>query len=115
MLKNGIPADQIIHMSYDDVASDERNPFKGQLFNKPDGENVYDQSNIDYSGRKVNATNFLAVLTGDEETAGGKVLKSNENSQVFVYYADHGAPGFVAMPTGGYLYADKLQEAIATM
>jgi legumain len=74
MLKNGIPADQIIHMSYDDVAHNWRNPFKGQLFNQPDGDNVYDQSNIDYSKRDVTAEKFLAVLTGDAETAGGKVL-----------------------------------------
>lgn len=67
---------------------------------------MYDQTNIDYSKRQVTAENFLAVLTGDSDTAGGKVLQSNENSQVFVYYADHGAPGLVAMPTGKNLYAD---------
>jgi Peptidase C13 family len=33
-------------------------------------------------------------------------LKSDENSKVFFFFADHGAPGLVAMPTGPYLYAD---------
>ena len=35
MLENGIPRDQIIHLAYNDIANNYRNPFKGQLFNKP--------------------------------------------------------------------------------
>ena len=63
----------------------------------------------------MTAEKFLAVLTGDNKTAQGPVLKSNKKSKVFIYYADHGAPGFVGMPSGGYLYADKLAESIKKM
>ena len=111
----GIPAENIIYMAYDDVADNSRNPLKGQLFNKTNGENVYDASVVDYKGRDVTAEKFLAVLTGDEATAGGKVLKSNAESQVFIYYTDHGAPNLVAFPSGGYLYADKLSAALQEM
>ena len=93
-------------MAYDDIANNANNPFPGQLFNKTNGPNVYDASAVDYKGSTVTAANFLAVLTGDEATAGGKVLKSNENSRVFVYYADHGGTNLIAMPVGPYLYAD---------
>ena len=50
-------------------------------------------------------------------TTGGKpVLKSDSNSKVFVYYADHGSVGFIGMPTGQrYLYADELQAAFDYM
>eukprot|EP00355_Strombidium_rassoulzadegani_P007782 CAMPEP_0168616594 /NCGR_PEP_ID=MMETSP0449_2-20121227/5106_1 /TAXON_ID=1082188 /ORGANISM="Strombidium rassoulzadegani, Strain ras09" /LENGTH=438 /DNA_ID=CAMNT_0008657381 /DNA_START=54 /DNA_END=1370 /DNA_ORIENTATION=- len=118
--KNGIPEDQIIHLSYDDVANSSMNPFPGQLFNKPTeagvkGTDVYEGCGIDYKGKDVTAANVLAVLKGDAKTAGGKVLNSNENSKVFFYFADHGAPGLIAMPTGGYLYADKLHEAFKYM
>jgi legumain len=108
LTSQGIPAENIIYMAYDDVANNSRNPFPGQLFNRTDGPNVYDASVVDYKGTDVTAEKFLAVLTGDAATAGGKVLESNENSQVFVYYTDHGAPNLVAFPSGGYLYADKL-------
>ena len=102
-------------MAYDDIADNINNPFPGQLFNKTNGPNVYDASVVDYKGKDVTAAKFLAVLTGDEATAGGKVLKSNENSEVFVYYTDHGATNLVAFPSGGYLYADQLNEAFVTM
>lgn len=53
--KQGIPEDQIIHLSYDDVANSSQNKFKGQLFNKPTpqgtpGVDVYAGCNIDYKG-----------------------------------------------------------------
>jgi len=121
MKKNGIPEDQIIHLSYDDVANSSSNPFPGKLFNKPTakgtpGVDVYEGCNIDYSGSDVTAENVIAVLKGDSAAANGnKVLGSTENSKVFFYFADHGAPGLVAMPVGKYLYADQFHETLQYM
>ena len=52
----------------------------------------------DYIGAAVNAQNFLDVLAGEEESpailgTSGKVIKSGPNDRIFVYFADHGAPG----------------------
>jgi legumain len=60
---------------------------------------VYNACKIDYKGAKATAATVVKVLQGDT-TAGGPVLKSNANSKVFFYFADHGAPGLVAMPVG---------------
>lgn len=62
----GIPEEQIIVFAYDDVASSSNNPFPGQLFNKPDGEDVYAGCNIDYRGGDVTPAKFLSVLRGEE-------------------------------------------------
>eukprot|EP00753_Platysulcus_tardus_P021751 PLAT9108.2.p1 GENE.PLAT9108.2~~PLAT9108.2.p1 ORF type:complete len:436 (+),score=229.28 PLAT9108.2:77-1384(+) len=116
--KYGIPASNIITMMYDDIASNEENPFPGKIFNRngTDAPDVYQGVKIDYKGADVTAANFLAVLTGDSSTTGGKpVLQSTENDLVFVNFVDHGANGLVAFPSGGYLYADKLLAALATM
>jgi len=120
MKNNGIPEDQIIHLSYNDVAKSSENPFPNTLFNKPTAAGTPGIDNnlnctVDYEGNTVTAENILAVLKGDEATAGGKVLKSTENSKVFFYFADHGAPGLLGTPTGEYLYADKLHEAVKYM
>jgi len=56
----------------------------------------------------------LAVLTGDAETAGGRVLTSDSETKVFINFSDHGAAGLIAFPSE-YLYADQLQTAIDTM
>lgn len=110
MKKNGIPEEQIIVMSTDDVANSSENPFPGQLFNKPDGEDVYAGCNIDYRGSEVTKKNFFAIMEGDAATAGGKVLAGDSNSKVFLNFVDHGAPGLIAMPTE-YLYADELMTS----
>ena len=50
----------------------------------------------DYRGPDVTAENFLSVLSGQEPTVigtSGKVIKSGPEDRVFVFYADHGAPG----------------------
>ena len=90
-------------MNYDDIANNEENPFPGKVFNAPtkqgvDGVDVYEGAVIDYKGKDVNSKNIKKVFLGDE-SAGGKVLKTNEKSKIFFYFADHGAPGFVAMPS----------------
>jgi len=120
MMENGIPRDQIIHLAYDDVANNRSNPFPGQLFNKPTdagtpGVNVYDQSEIDYTGSAVNKQNFFNVLLGDDSN--GPALKSDENSKVFVYFVDHGGAGLICTPQGSqdWIYADELDSTLQTM
>ena len=120
MLENGIARENIIHLAYDDIAENIRNPFKGQLFNKPTDEgtpgvNVYDKSEIDYSGTDVNKENFLNVLLGDDSN--GPALKSDENSKVFVYFVDHGGAGLICTPQGSsdWIYADELDATLQQM
>jgi legumain len=105
-------------MSYDDVANDSENPFPGQLFNKPNGPDVYKGCNIDYKAADVTPENFLSILKGDAAAlagkGNGKVLKSNANSKVFINFVDHGAPGLIAFPSK-YLYANDLNTTITYM
>lgn len=119
MKKNGIPESNIIMMAYDDVANDSENPFPGQIFNKPGNNSVdvYAGCNIDYKGDSVTPSNFLNILRGNStgvSGGNGKVLKSTENSKVFINFADHGAPGLIAFPNE-YLYANDLNSTITYM
>jgi len=111
--KGNFKKDNVILMMYDDVAHSTENPTPGTLINKPGGKNVYPGSQaVDYSKHECNAANVLKVLNG---TATGKVLGSGPDDLVFFYFADHGAPGLVAMPVGDPLYAKDLLETFAWM
>jgi legumain len=97
---HGVPEDQIIMMAFDDVANNPDNPFNGQLFNAPNGPDVYAGCKIDYKGADVTPDTFIAVLKGDSDAVQGrKVLKTNKDSKVFVNFVDHGAPGLIAFPS----------------
>lgn len=113
---NGVPEDRIIVMVYDDIAESIWNPYPGQIFNKPGGEDVYPGCAKDYVGEDITAEIFLAVLTGNETAVKGhgseRVMKSGPTDRVFVYYSDHGAPGILATPTGPFLFADEVIGAL---
>ncbi|KAG5182842.1 vacuolar processing enzyme [Tribonema minus] len=119
--RNGVADDRVILMSYDDAATAPDNPVPGTLFNEPSpdgrpGWDVRHNCDIDYSGRDVTAEHFLAVLRGNATAAGGgPVLRSTAEDRVFVYFADHGAPGLIAMPVGEPVYADDFNSALKFM
>ena len=72
--KNGIPDDHIIVMAVDDLVNDEENPFPGELYNEPEGEDVYKGCQIDYRGiDEVTPETFTNVLRG-LSNGGKKVL-----------------------------------------
>uniref|UniRef100_A0A7I5EC98 Legumain n=1 Tax=Haemonchus contortus TaxID=6289 RepID=A0A7I5EC98_HAECO len=101
LLDHGVAANNIIVMMYDDIATNEENPYKGKIFNSPNGPDVYAGLKIDYNGDSVTPENFLAVLRGDRDAVkggNGRVIQSSENDRIFVFYADHGSTGLVAFP-----------------
>jgi legumain len=116
--KNGVPASNIVLMMYDDVANNARNPYKGNLINRPNGPNVYAGIRVDYRGRDCNARNFLHVLQGNSyelsNVGSGRSIQSTHDDHVFVYYADHGNKGIIGFP-GGALYSRDLNAAIDRM
>lgn len=117
LTKNGVPAENIIMMYYDDVAYSSYNPFPGQLFNKPgnDSIDVYKNCQSDYVGDDVTVENFLAVITGDAESATGPVLRSGSEDYVFIAFYDHGGQGVSCFPNGRLLYAEDLINALGAM
>lgn len=109
-------------MAYNDVAWDDENPHQGKLFNQMHGKDVYAGCKIDYHAGEVNRDNFMAILKGDVKSLNvsdssnstRKVLQSDQNSKVFLYFSDHGSPGFLLFPET-HIYADELNSTINFM
>ena len=116
LLKNGFSKDHIILFAYDDIAYNEKNPFPGEIYNRPDGPNVYSGVSIDYSSYMVTPENYLSVLKGDtKNNLLKKVLNSNKDDNIFLYFSDHGINGAMVFPNNQFLYADELEEAFTYM
>ncbi|KAL0207617.1 hypothetical protein P9112_012245 [Eukaryota sp. TZLM1-RC] len=115
---NGYSDSNIIVMQENDIAFNARNPIKGEVYNNPEMINYYDNIPMDYTGNAVTPQNFLAVLSGRKdkvEGGSGRVIESDENTNILVLYYDHGSPGLVAFPHGGYLYVKPLRETVEWM
>lgn len=112
---HGVPDDHIIVMMYDDIAKNRQNPTPGQIFNHPNGSDVYLGVPKDYTCTHVNPQVFLQILRGGQVDVGsGKTLKSGPNDHVFIYFSDHGAKGLVAFGDA-FLKATELHTAIQDM
>ena len=116
--KHGIPDENIVVMMYDDIANSTNNPTPGIIINKPGGNDVYHGVPKDYTGEAVTPENFLKVLKGDKEglrgAGSGKVIDSGPDDNVFIFFADHGAPNIIAFPSDE-LHAKDLNAAIQYM
>ena len=116
LLKRGFSKEHIILFAYDDIAYSPRNPFPGQVFNRPDGPDVYEGVSIDYSDYNVNPEIYISVLKGDNKNGKlRKVLNSTENDNIFLYFVDHGIAGAIVFPDNKFLYADELEETFKFM
>lgn len=108
--KFGVPENRLIVFAFNDLAQNSQNPFRGQIFNSPDGPDVYKDIKIDYHANDVTISNFIACLTGDkdmiqitDERTTGKVLESNSNDNVFIYFDGLGERGKINFPVFEYL------------
>lgn len=118
LVEKGFKKENIIVMAYDDIANNSRNPFKGQVFNKPNGPDVYGGIQIDYKGVDVTPDNFVHVLLGEEEAVQGigtgRVLKSTNEDNVYLLFDDHGGDNVIAFPKS-VMYQNTLNAALQKM
>ena len=118
LVQKGMKPENIIVMAYDDIANNSRNPFKGKVFNKPNGPDVYEGIKIDYTGADVTPTNFVNVLLGDaeamKEIGTGRVLESTEEDNVFLLFDDHGGDNVISFPKT-LMYQNDLNAALQKM
>ena len=116
LINRGFTKEHIILFAFDDIAYDKKNPFQGEVYNRPDGPNVYKDVIIDYSFNMVNPENYISVLKGDNKNGRlKKVLNSTKDDNIFLYFSDHGINGAMVFPDKKFLYADELQEAFEFM
>ena len=118
LVRGGLDPGRIIVMMYDDVAHAAVNPHPGRLYNCPGCPDVYEGVRIDYRRADVTAANAYSVLAGDAAAVrgvgSGRVVASGARDRVFVYYADHGAPGVLGMPGHSpHIYGDELMAVLA--
>ena len=71
---------------------------------------VYKGVPKDYVGHDFTEEVLWDVMMGKNPQKGsGKTLSSGSNDNIFIYYSDHGTPGFSALPSGQIL-STKLFE-----
>ncbi|KAK8815201.1 hypothetical protein WA158_003413 [Blastocystis sp. Blastoise] len=125
--RNGIPRDHIVYLSPIDNFYGPMNIYPGKMFTKnstdglPEDYGAECYEYIDYNEETITPALFMNVLSGNAEAitkATGiekpKVVQSNEEDTIFVYYMDHGSPGLCQV-VDGLLTEDVLMKTIQQM
>lgn len=105
--KNGVPDEDIILLTFDDIPTTPENPLRGDIHNVPRGENVRAGAQVDYYGPAVTAETLKNVLTGNRTASTPVVLESDAGTDVFVYIASHGSPGEIVFGHGNGVFTTK--------
>ena len=103
LLVRGFTPENIGLYAYDDIATDPRNPFIGQVFHSIDHKiNVYPGSDaINVKGDDVTPESFYDAITK---------LPTTSNDYVFIYYDNHGGNGILGTPD---IYKDIMAVELA--
>lgn len=122
----GIPEDHVVYMGFTNVFEHEKNPFPGKIFTDISEGPGVDYApgcryHMDYTDKQVSAELFMATLSGDKAEVtkltgveNPRVIESTSEDTIFVYYMDHGAPGFCQVGSS-MLKKSFLMETITKM
>lgn len=114
----GIPDNQIILMDALESAFDPRNSFHGRIYATDNNYNdLYEGTDIDYSGSEVTAEAFMRLLTAryKDNTPLKKKLTSNSDSNILIYLSGHGGNEFFKFQDVDEISAQDLAHAIGEM
>ncbi len=90
---HGLSDDQIILVLADDLAESESNPLPGTIRNSLDGENLYQNVEIDYNLNTLSAQNIFNILNGNVTDETPVVLTTKSTDNVLLFTSGHGLPG----------------------
>ncbi len=93
LMKNyGLHDDQIILILADDLAQSPSNQLPGVIRNVPEGENLYEDVEIDYNLQRLTPEMLANILEGHATEETPVVLPSSEADNIFFFTSGHGTP-----------------------
>lgn len=111
--QHGYAGDHIVLICEDDVANNAKNPYPGELRVSDAGENLYNPNAVDYRLSDISVNDFADILQGRSSERLPKVIKSDNNDNVLVFWSSHGAPGALNFGTSTVMNYGRLRDILA--
>ena len=107
--------DHIILVLTDDLSSDSRNIYPGEIRSTPDGDNLLADVEVDYTQQQVSAQDICDILLGNKSDKLPVVVESGQGSNIFFYWSGHGSVGNFNYTTGGDFTSEMLSATVRQM
>ena len=112
--RHGYDDEHIILIIEDNIAFHPRNIYPGIVRVRPEGENVYEDVEVDYILSDITINDLHEIMTGKFSERLPEVIRSTENDNVVVFWCGHGLKGQLAWGSNteitGYDVRDIVEE-----
>ena len=90
--KNGYDDSHIILISNaEEIATNEKNIYKGKIYNITNGDNLYKNVQLDYSTDTISSEDVCNILFGKKSRHLPVVLPTDGHSNILLYWSGHGS------------------------
>nr|WP_320117781.1 C13 family peptidase [uncultured Marinifilum sp.] len=89
---NGVSDDDIVLILEDDIAFHDKNRNQGSIIVENEGNNLYENIEIDYFLKDINTDMIFDILSGNISKDTPIVLQATKQSNILFYNAGHGFP-----------------------
>jgi glycosylphosphatidylinositol transamidase (GPIT) subunit GPI8 len=113
--RHGYDEDHILLIIADNIAYDPHNLYQGVVRVRPNGENVYENTQVDYKLGDISFSDFDSIMSGCASTRLPKVLQSGAQDNVIVFWCGHGNYGRLAWGSGTSVTGDEVADIFRRM
>lgn len=113
--RHGYDDDHIILIIEDNIAFDSRNIAPGNIWIRPDGENMYHDVKVDYKLSDMEFDDFHKIMTGQSTDRLPEVLDTGCNDNIILFWCGHGNKNQLAWGSRDVVRGEDMRELIETM
>lgn len=113
--RHGYDDDHIILIIEDNLAYDPHNLYPGVVKVRPDGENVYQNVQVDYKLSDVNLDDLEQIMLGNATVRLPETLHSGANDNVIVFWCGHGNRNSLAWGSYGRVSGNQVREMVQNL
>jgi ABC-type branched-subunit amino acid transport system substrate-binding protein len=113
--RHGYDDDHIVLIIADNIAYDPHNLYQGVVRVRPDGENVYENTQVDYKLGDISFSDLDSIMLGRASARLPQVLQSGAQDNVIVFWCGHGNYGRLAWGSGTSVTGDEVADIFRRM
>lgn len=113
--RHGYDDDHILLIIEDNIAYDYRNLYPGIVRVRPDGDNLYNDVEVDYKLSDLQFSKFHDIMTGRKGEGLNKILSSGKNDNVIVFWTGHGSQNRLLWGESTEIWSWQVKDMVLSM
>lgn len=113
--RHGYDDDHIVLIIEDNIAYHKNNLYQGVVKVRPDGENVYKGTKVDYKLSDVSLNDLADIMQGEASDKLPHVIEADSDDNVMVFWCGHGHQNTLAWGSNATVYGKDVRSIIEGM